>query len=60
MKFSHKTQSQLAVFFAEAGKFVRSRVREEGTFPKRKHVTCFDYERGYAEFDGQHWALAIW
>lgn len=58
--FSHKTQSQLANFFSQAGAFVSSRVREEGEFPERNHISCFDYEHGYAEFDGKHWSLTVW
>ena len=57
--FTHKTQAQLANFFAFAGPFLKSTVREEGTFPKRKHISCFSYLHGYAEFDGKHWSLML-
>lgn len=57
--FSHKTQSQLANFFAAAGQFLKSTVREEGSFPKKKHISCFSYLNGYAEFDGTAWSLLL-
>jgi hypothetical protein len=39
-------------FFCGAGALLRQWVREEGESPRKSHIACFQYERGYAEFVG--------
>lgn len=53
------TQATLAKFFVKAGQLKNYWFRSEGEFPKVVHIACFEYERGFAEYDGSEWSLHL-